>query len=94
MVQEDYDAVLRGTVREHREAKELEARLDTKAKHIAEAILRLGHLLASTRWVASPLRGRGLIYPSRLYLSASISLPLGTAEAATRPPGVSFPSPR
>jgi len=45
MAQEDYDAVLRGTVREHREAKEREARLDTKAKHIAEAILRLGHAL-------------------------------------------------
>lgn len=45
MAQEDYDAVLRGTVREYREAKEREARLDTKAKHIAEAILRLGHAL-------------------------------------------------
>ena len=43
--QEDHDAVLRRTVREHREAKEREARLDTEAKNIAEAILRLGHAL-------------------------------------------------
>jgi hypothetical protein len=45
MAQEDQDAVLRGTIREHREAKEREARLDTEAKRIAEAILRLGHAL-------------------------------------------------
>jgi len=45
MAREDQDAVLRRTVREHREAKEHEARLDTEAKHIAEAILRLGHAL-------------------------------------------------
>ena len=45
MAQEDHDAGLRRTVREHREAKEREARLDTEAKHIAEAILRLGHAL-------------------------------------------------
>jgi hypothetical protein len=45
MTQEDHDAVLKSTVREHREAEEHEARLDTEAKHIAEAILRLGHAL-------------------------------------------------
>ena len=40
-----HDTVLRRTVREHREAKEYEIRLDTEPKHIAEAILRLGHAL-------------------------------------------------
>ncbi|HYL12974.1 MAG TPA: hypothetical protein VEV41_08055 [Terriglobales bacterium] len=45
MAQEDQDAVLRRTIREHHEAKEHEARLDAEAKRIAKAILRLGHAL-------------------------------------------------
>jgi hypothetical protein len=45
MAREDHDTVLRRIAREHREAKEREARLDSEAKQIAEAILRLGHAL-------------------------------------------------
>lgn len=45
MDQQQDDAVLRRILRERREAKECEVRLDTEAKHIAEAILRLGHAL-------------------------------------------------
>jgi hypothetical protein len=45
MAREDHDTVLRRIARGHREAKEHEARLDTEAKLVAEAILRLGHAL-------------------------------------------------
>jgi hypothetical protein len=45
MPRQHQDAVLHSTVREHRETRDREVRLDTEAKHIAEAILRLGHAL-------------------------------------------------